>query len=244
MIKLLRKIHFAYFILCVFISFALFWPFYYCFSREEKYYGLLNRLRKMQSYLVAMLVGIRFKFTFEQPLNKNKTYIYCANHSSTLDIMIMCVLGQGRYHFMGKEELKKNPILGIFFKTIDVAVSRESKMSSFRAFKKAGDNLANGMSLMIFPEGKIDDVYPPVLQEFKNGPFRLAIDKNIAVVPVSITNAWELLWDSGVKLGSKPGIVNVYVHEPILTSILALENDEALKAKVYDKINSKLLYGN
>lgn len=141
---------------------------------------------------------------------------------------------------MGKEELKSNAVLGIFFRTIDIAVARESKISAFRAFKKAGENLARGMSLMIFPEGKIDEIYPPTLQEFKNGPFRLAIEQHTAVVPVSIINVWRVLWDDGFKFGSRPGIVDVFVHEPILTSNLVAENDEALKAEVFNKINSKL----
>ena len=141
---------------------------------------------------------------------------------------------------MGKEELKNNAVLGIFFRTIDISVARDSKISAFRAFKKAGENLAKGMSLMIFPEGKIDDVYPPRLQEFKKGPFRLAIEQNIPIVPVSITNVWKVFWDDGFKYGSRPGIVDVYVHKPILTSNLVAEDDEALKAEVFNKIDSKL----
>ncbi len=141
---------------------------------------------------------------------------------------------------MGKEELMKNPLLGIFFKTIDIAVSRESKISSFRAFKKAADNLESGMSLIIFPEGKIDDAYPPILHDFKSGPFRLAIEKNIPIVPVSVTNAWKVMWDDGMKYGTRPGIINVKVHQPILTSILAPENDEVLRNEVFNIIKSKL----
>lgn len=140
---------------------------------------------------------------------------------------------------MGKEELRNNPILGIFFRTIDISVSRNSKISAFRAMKKASENLAQGMSLIIFPEGKIDDAYPPTLQEFKNGPFRLAIENNIPIVPVSI-KVWKIFWDDGFKFGSRPGIVDVFVHKPILTSNLVLENEPALKTEVYNKINSKL----
>ena len=190
--------------------------------------------------MVAALSGIFFNFNFEKKLDKKQTYIFCANHTSNLDIIIMCTLARGRYHFMGKEELMKNPVLGIFFKTIDIAVSRASKISSFRAFKKAAENLENGMSLIIFPEGKIDDAYPPVLQDFKSGPFRLAIEKNIPIVPVSIKNVWKIMWDDGAKYGTRPGIIDVYVHEPILTSTLAVENDDVLKEEVYSKINSKL----
>ncbi|WP_343532414.1 lysophospholipid acyltransferase family protein [Pedobacter sp.] len=220
--------------------FILFWPFYYWFTRHPRYYGILNKFRTVHSFTAAALSGIFFNFKFEKALDKNQTYIFCANHTSNLDIIIFCILARGRYHFMGKEELMKNPLLGIFFSTIDIAVSRSSKISSFRAFKKAADNLESGMSLIIFPEGKIDDVYPPILQDFKSGPFRLAIEKNIPIVPVSITNVWKVMWDDGSKYGTRPGIVDIYVHEPILTSILAVENDEVLKNEVYDKINSKL----
>lgn len=142
---------------------------------------------------------------------------------------------------MGKDELLNNPVLGIFFKTIDISVNRDSKISAFRAFKKAGENLEKGMSLVIFPEGKIDDHYPPKLGEFKNGPFRLAIDKNIPLVPVSITNVWKINWDDGAKYGSKPGICDIYVHKPINTSELADVDSDILKEKVFQLIDSKLV---
>jgi 1-acyl-sn-glycerol-3-phosphate acyltransferase len=219
---------------------VLFWPFYYWFTRHPRYYSILNKFRTVHSFTAAALSGIFFNFNLSEKLDPNQTYIFCANHTSNLDIIIFCILAKGRYHFMGKEELMKNPLLGIFFKTIDIAVSRESKISSFRAFKKAADNLESGMSLIIFPEGKIDDAFPPILQGFKSGPFRLAIEKNIPIVPVSITNAWKIMWDDGMKYGTRPGIVNVVVHQPILTSILAPENDEVLKNEVYNRINSRL----
>lgn len=240
MIKLLRKIHLVYCLLCLFVFFVLFWPFYWWFTRNPKYYGVLNKFRTVHCFVASALSGVFFRFKFEEKLDKNQTYIFCANHTSNLDIIIFCILAKGSYHFMGKEELMKNPLLGIFFRTIDIAVSRESKISSFRAFKKAADNLENGMSLIIFPEGKIDHTYPPVLQEFKSGPFRLAIEKNIPIVPVSIINVWKVMWDDGIKYGTRPGIVEVYVHKPILTSTLAVENDEVLKNEIYRKINGRL----
>lgn len=156
--------------------------------------------------------------------------------------MILCLLAKGRFHFMGKDELLKAPILRLFFKTIDIPVNRDSKMSAFRAFKRAGENLDHGMSLIIFPEGKIDEThYPPVLQSFKNGPFRLAIDKNISIVPISISNAWKKMWDDGRKYGSRPGICDIYIHKPISTKDLAGADADLLKDQVFDLINSKLV---
>ncbi|MFI5452984.1 lysophospholipid acyltransferase family protein [Pedobacter sp. UC225_61] len=240
MIKLLRKIHYIYSVFSIVFFFILFRPLYYLGTRNPKYYSFLNKIRKFHSFICTAITGTFFNFEFEKKLDNKQTYIYCANHTSNLDIVIFCLLAKGRYHFMGKEELLKNPVLGMFFKTIDIPVSRESKISAFRAFKRAGENLEKEMSLIIFPEGRIDDAYPPVLQEFKNGPFRLAIEKNIPIVPVSIINVWKLMWDDGMKYGTKPGIGDIYVHEPILTSILGIENADILKDEVFKKINSRL----
>lgn len=241
MIHFLKQVHRIWFLFWILFFFALFYPIYYITSRNEKYYSTLNFFRKANSFLCSLFSGIFFRYRYEEKLDRKQTYIYCANHTSNLDIMIFCVMGHGKFHFMGKDELLNNPVLGIFFKTIDISVNRDSKISAFRAFKKAGENLEKGMSLIIFPEGKIDDHYPPKLGEFKNGPFRLAIDKNIPLVPVSITNVWKISWDDGAKYGSKPGICDIYVHKPINTSTLADVDSDVLKEKVFKLIDSKLV---
>lgn len=241
MLKLLRHLHRLYFLFIILFFSILFYPFYFLAARKPKWYGILNKLRVYHSIVCSTFAGIRFRFTFEQPLVASQHYIYCANHTSNLDIMILCILAHGRFHFMGKEELRSNPVLKIFFNTIDIAVNRESKMSAFRAFRRAGENLEQGMSLLIFPEGGIQsDQYPPQLMDFKNGPFRLAIEKKVPVVPISIVNAWALIWDDGSKHGSRPGICDIYIHKPIFTHNLDLKADEQLKAEVFNKIQSKI----
>lgn len=242
MIAFLRHIHRSYSVLIILVFSVLFYPFYYYASRKPARYLLLNRFRKLNSSICSILIGVYYRFSFEVPLEKDKTYIYCANHTSNLDIMILCVLAKGRFHFMGKQELLDNPVLKIFFETIDVPVNRDSKISAFRAFKKAGDNLEQGMSLIIFPEGKIDDHYPPKLIRFKNGPFRLAIEKNIAIVPVSMTDVWKKMWDDGAKYGTRPGICNIYVHKPVSTKELNIDDSDLLKDRIFELINSKLVH--
>ncbi|WP_343521928.1 lysophospholipid acyltransferase family protein [Pedobacter sp.] len=241
MINFLRHVHRIWFLFWILFFFALFYPLYYITSRNEKYYSTLNFCRKANSFLSSLFSGVFFRYQYEEKLDSRQTYIYCANHTSNLDIMVFCIMGHGKFHFMGKDELLNNPILGIFFKTIDISVNRDSKISAFKAFKKAGENLEKGMSLVIFPEGKIDDHYPPKLGDFKNGPFRLAIDKNIPLVPVSITDVWKINWDDGAKYGSKPGICDIYVHKPINTSVLADVDTDHFKEKVFKLIDSKLV---
>jgi 1-acyl-sn-glycerol-3-phosphate acyltransferase len=242
MYKMLRHLHRIYFLFIILIFSILFYPLYFLASRRPKWYDTLNKLRVYHSKVCSLMAGVRFRYQFETSIDTNQHYVFCANHTSSLDIMILCILAHGKFHFMGKEELKDNPVLKIFFNTIDIAVDRNSKMSAFRAFKRAAENLDKGMSLLIFPEGGIhNDHYPPKLMEFKNGPFRLAIEKRVPILPISIINAWELSWDDGAKYGSRPGICDIYVHKPIFTNNLELKADESLKSLVFNKIQSKIL---
>jgi 1-acyl-sn-glycerol-3-phosphate acyltransferase len=244
MIRIFRKAHWLYIILVIFVFSLLFYPVYYLFSRNERYYYLLNISRQLHSLICSLFIGVFYKFEYEVKLDKNQNYIFCANHSSNLDIMILCILGilgRGKFHFLGKEELLNNPVLKLFFKTIDVPVNRDSKMSSFRAFKKVGENLDKGMSLIIFPEGKIDENhFPPILQEFKNGPFRLAIEKNIPIVAVSLQEVWKKMWDDGSKYGTRPGLCHIYIHKPLTTLELNINDSDMLKDRIFDMINTKI----
>lgn len=168
-----------------------------------------------------------------------QTYIVCPNHTSNLDILTMSITVKNNCHFISKAELLTNPLFSVFLNSVDIPVDRESKISAYKAFKKAESNLKDGRTLIIFPEGKIGDEYPPILHEFRNGPFRLAIELKIPILPVTSLNTWKLLWDSGLKLGSRPGIANIYVHKPIQTSHLTIDDADILKHNVYSLINAK-----
>lgn len=201
----------------------------------------MNKVRRFWGLVSSALVGFFFKFDYDEPIDWSKTYIICPNHTSNLDIAAMCLMVKGDYCFMGKEELVDGLVTGLFFKTVDIPVNRESKMSSYRAFKKAGEKLTHGKNVIIFPEGKISDDYPPRLNEFKNGPFKLAIELKIPIIPVSSPNTWKMLWDDGTKYGTKPGICHFYVHKPIDTTNLTADDTDDLRDKVYGIINKKLV---
>ncbi|TDS15894.1 1-acyl-sn-glycerol-3-phosphate acyltransferase [Sphingobacterium paludis] len=181
-------------------------------------------------------VGIRIHVNYEADVDWSKTYIICPNHTSFLDISVLTFLCKTPFSFMGKDELLQNPVTRIFFETIDIPVKRDSKMSSFKAYKKALELLFDRKSLVIFPEGKIDDHYPPILHPFKPGAFRLATEHNIAILPVVIQDAWKIFWDDGRKFGSQPGVIHVHVLAPVETSAVGKENVMQLEREVYNKM--------
>jgi 1-acyl-sn-glycerol-3-phosphate acyltransferase len=235
-----KKIHGYLYIASVALFFFLMWPGFYCFSRKPSRYRKMNVLRRVWGFLSSAAVGVFYRFEYQQPIDWSKTYIVCSNHTSNLDISAMSVLVNNNCSFMGKEELKDGLVTGLFFRSVDITVNRESNMSAFRAFKKAAERLENGITMIIFPEGMISDEYPPVLQSFKNGPFKLAIDLKAPIIPVSSANTWKILWDDGSKYGSRPGVCKYYVHAPIDTAHLTVDDADILRDKVYNIINSKL----
>jgi len=140
---------------------------------------------------------------------------------------------------MAKVELGDIPVFGIFFRTIDISVDRESGRDSFKAFHEAHESLEEGMSLVLYPEGAIGP-HPPKMVRFKNGPFRLAIEKKIPIVPLTMIDNWRLLHVHGWKMYGRPGISRIIVHPPIETKHMTDDDVEALKAKVFHIIEQDL----
>lgn len=197
-------------------------------------------MRLTFSFVNSAFSGIFFRFNYEQPVDWSKNYIIVANHTSNLDITAMILMIKRNLVFMGKDELMDNLVTGIYFRTIDIPLNRDSKMSAFRAFKKAGEYVQGGTNVVIFPEGMISNHYPPVLQPFKNGPFKLAIEQGAEILPVTICNAWKLIWDDGNKYGSKPGICDIYIHPPVNTQGMVQDDAENLRDTVFNLIDGKL----
>lgn len=247
MIKLLRKTHTYLYLGAVLFFFIPFYPFLYFFTRNpKKYFNQIVFCRRWISLLSTGIVGIRFHVEYEDKssVDWNESFVICPNHTSILDITALTYLCPQNFSFMGKIELLNNPVTRIFFKSIDIAVDRNSKISSFKAFKKADEILKEGKSIVIFPEGKIDDEYPPKLHEFKSGSFRLAVDNKIKILPVVIKDAWKILWDDGMRFGSKPGIVHIKILKPIDTQSISINELDDLQHHVYSRMNDYWLQSN
>jgi len=125
---------------------------------------------------------------------------------------------------MAKKELLHVPLFGNFFKDMDIAVDRKSKIGSHKALIRAGRDIDKGHSVVMFPEGTIAPDAPK-MRKFKNGPFKLAIDKQVPIVPVTFLTNYKILpaKNNYYKYGG-PGIAKVIIHKPVPTAGMG-END-------------------
>ena len=212
-------------------------PALFFFTALVKNEIIVAKLCRYWSKLTLYLSFIFPKIEWEEKLNKKEQYIFCPNHVSTLDIPFILAVLPVPLQYIGKAELAKIPLFGYFFKNNSVIVDRENKRNAYSAFLKAGEKLKMGISMCIFPEGGIpkSDVF---LKKFKNGPFRLALDKNIKIVPITMPDSKSMFPEQYFK--GRPGIVRVKIHKAIGSDSLAEKSIETFNLSVYNTIFEQL----
>lgn len=197
---------------------------------SEKTYPQFFRVARAWGKFVLWGMGFYYKIEFEQPLEKGKSYMLIANHTSMTDIMLMlATVKHNPFVFVGKKELSRFPIFGFFYKRVCIMVDRKSSKSRYQVYQRAQQRLSQGLSICIFPEGGVPDDESIVLDEFKDGAFRLAIEHQIPIVPMSFVDnkkRFPFRFFSG-----KPGRMRVKVHQPIETEGLAAENKKEIRDK-------------
>jgi len=235
----LKTLYAGWFGLWTVIFFLLFYPFILYFLSNPKRYSGGHKIRQIWGWLLFRIGLIRVEQILEEPIDLTKAYVVAPNHTSQLDIITLSVKLPIDISFMAKKELEEIPLFGIWFRTIDIAVDRKNPRKAAEAYKKATKFFESGRSLVIFPEGTISNKVPELIS-FKDGPFRLAIEKQIDILPVTITGNWRVLPDQGVFEG-RPGKVKQYVHKAISTKGMTLEDVKTLKNQVYHIIHNKLI---
>lgn len=216
------------------------YPFFYLFLSKRSWYPKAFSLMRFWARWITHIPGIRVSATREIPVEQlPPACIYCANHVSYLDIVLSYIVIPKYFVFMGKQEIDKAPLFRIFFRDMNILVDRKSNVGSHKAFLRAAAELDMGNSLFLFPEGTISS--RGRLLPFKNGAFKLAIEKQVPVVPVTYLNNWRLLQNGGfLKSFGRPGRARVIVHSPIETAGMTEKDLVTLRSRVHQIIQSDL----
>ncbi len=222
--------------ICFFVPFLLFLPFLHLFGSKPKWHTYASKLNYAWAWLFFCMSFLPYRVVGKAQVPKNKPCVYCANHASWLDIVMMGLVVRGDYKFMGKDSLAKIPLFGSMFSKLHIMVNRESKISSFKAFLKAKEALQNGQSIVIFPEGGIKGE-PPNLNEFKDGAFRLAVEAQVPIVPITLLDTWRIV---SKRFQTAWHTSKAIVHEPISTTGLTAQDVPNLQQKTYQIIENTL----
>jgi 1-acyl-sn-glycerol-3-phosphate acyltransferase len=181
------------------------------------------------------LAGVRVQVEGSDRVNPAATYIYMCNHVSNLDPPILLTALPRRTSVLVKKELFRVPILGQAMRLGDlVSVDRSNREAAVNSMRQAEEVMGRGLNLTVFPEGTRSR--DGRLLPFKKGPFYLAMDSGIPVVPVTILGS-ERLMAKGSSL-IHPGVVRLVFHRPL--SPKQFSDKEQLIAAVRREIASEL----
>lgn len=184
-----------------------------------------------------ILCLLPFRVVSRAKLERNGQYIFCPNHFSFIDIPTMG-LNPVNAIFVGKNDMEDIPLFGFMYGKLHITVDRARLKSKYDTYVKGKAALDEGKSLVIYPEGGIMSNQIPEMARFKDGAFRLAIEKQIPIVPVTIPHNWIILPVEEFLL--RLGRVTVIFHEPVETRGMTLEQMSELKQKVFNVIASEL----
>ena len=232
----LKKVHLYYCLLLFVISFFLVFPFFLVPILFKKQFRLVGIINRTWGHVLFPLVFLPYKIEKLGKMDSKKQYIFCPNHFSYLDIPVMA-LNPYNAIFVGKDEMERIPLFGFMYRNLHITVNREKLKSRYDTYVKSGDALEQGKSLTIFPEGGIVSKEFPRMARFKDGAFRLALEKQIPIVPVTIATNWIILPEGLTSLNRKT--IRLVFHEPIEPDTTRW-TVQTLKDEVYRIIDTEL----
>lgn len=234
---LLSTIWRLWFLIVFILVFICFIPSLFFFTAIIKNHIVVANLTRYWSKITLWGSFVFPVVEWEEKITKETHYIFCPNHVSTLDIPLILAVLPVPLQYIGKAEIARIPIFGYFYKKNSVIVKRENKKDAYSAFLKAEKRLKQGISMCIFAEGGIpaENVF---LKRFKNGPFRLAIEQDIAVIPITMPDNKTSFPRQYFKGG--PGTVRIKVHKAIDPNNLKEKTIENLNKSVYYTIFDQL----
>ncbi|MDW7693717.1 lysophospholipid acyltransferase family protein [Flammeovirgaceae bacterium SG7u.111] len=236
--KIIKFLHLVWMAIGTVIAMIFLYPAYLVIIPREKWHKYAYQLNKIWSYVI-------FGFAFMPPfierrgekVPKGTPVVFCANHNSYLDIPLMGGLVDRFAVFVGKSDLSNVPLFGYMFRNIHIPVDRGSSRSRYETVHRSREAIEKGKSLVMFPEGGINMKTYPNLKNFKDGAFRIAIEKQVPIVPVTLPYNWIIMHDIGLPVWHKQKVI---FHEPIYPTGLTTDDIPKLREQVRGIIREEM----
>lgn len=167
---------------------------------------------------VIDLFDINLDIVGKENIPMDRPCVFIANHQGYGDIVVMLKATEGKQiGFIAKDSLQKLPYFGKWITALHgIFIIRGNAKEAIKTIQNGVNELKNGYSLVIFPEGTRSQ--GKEMAPLKAGSFKLATKAKVPIVPVTINGTTELFEDRGII--SKGANIKMVIHEPIETADL------------------------
>lgn len=200
----------------------------------------ISQLRMVQwaFNVILFICGTKITVIGEEHVPTDVPVLYIGNHRSYFDIIITYARCPRLTGYVAKDNMEKVPLLRVWMRRLHcLFINRENVKEALKTILAGIDNIKNGISMCIFPEGtrnKTDEQMLP----FKEGSFKMAEKTGCPIIPMAITNSAEILENHFPKV--KPVHVIVEYGAPIYPNELDKETKKKLGAYCQNVIKEML----
>ncbi len=184
-----------------------------------------------------LLAGLKIEVSGTENIPFDTPAIYVSNHQSNFDIPIIYSGLPVTFNWLAKKELFQIPLFGHAMKRSGcIPIDRTNRRSTMHSISEAAQQIKNGSSVIIFPEGTRSP--DGRLQEFKKGALLIAAKAQVPVVPIAIHGSYQILPKDRWRI--IPGKLKLEILPPIPTTGIKTRDIEQLTEKVHDMIATSL----
>jgi 1-acyl-sn-glycerol-3-phosphate acyltransferase len=200
--------------------------------------NMIYRLCMLWGDIWFFLVFIYHRNYYEQPLEKDKQYIFVINHISYLDAPIIVKAIRRPIRALGKTEMAAVPVFGFIYKYAVVRVDRSNSENRAKSVRNMMSILKKRISILVFPEGTFN-MTPNPLKDFYDGAFRVAIDTQTPIKPILFLDAYARMNYRSI-FSMNPGKNRAVYLQEVPVDGLTQKDLPVLKQRVYELMDAKL----
>ncbi len=186
---------------------------------------------------IGHLAGTKLIVLGRENIPTDTAVLYVGNHRSFFDIVLTLSCFPGITGYVAKKEMNKAPILRLWMRNIHcLFLDRENIKEGLKTILKGVEEVKNGYSLCIFPEGtrnKVNDSFLP----FHEGSFKIAEKGGVPIIPMTIVNSAAVFEDHFPKV--KKATVVIDFGTPVYPDKLDKDTRKVLGTYVFNHIKER-----
>ncbi len=192
--------------------------------------NLAHRIARLWARSILFVSGIDVTVSGGAGVDPRLSYIFMANHQSNFDIPVLLAHLPLQFRWLAKAELFRIPVFGRAMRGCGyISIDRFNRESAFQSLAQAAATIKNGTSVLIFPEGTRSP--DATIMSFKKGPFVLAVDAGVPIVPVVIHGTWSIMPKNRRTI--KPCRVTLDIRPPVATGSYSRNTKDELMQNIH-----------